>query len=208
MNKKLFHYLFATVCFVLSSSFAMAEYKILFLGDSLTEGLGLKPEEAFPSMIEAMLDNDNYTDITIISAGISGSTSASGLDRLQWYIRSQPDMLVLALGANDGLRGLSTEEMSENLAETIEFAKDNGVKIVLAGMQIPPNYGPEYTQAFAQVFPDLASEHQIDLLPFLLVDVAGISELNQADGIHPNLAGEKIVANTVYEFLKPLLPNH
>lgn len=205
MNKRLSHLIFTGLltCF---SSLAQAEYTVMFLGDSLTEGLGLEQHEAFPSLIENKLTEDKYSHIQVLSAGISGSTSASGLSRLQWYIRSQPDLLVLALGANDGLRGLSIEEMSDNLAETIEFAQSAGLEVILAGMQIPPNYGPEYTQAFAQVFPALAERYQIHLLPFLLEGVAGITELNQADGIHPNLAGEHIVANTVYEFLKPLLP--
>ncbi len=181
-------------------------FTIIFLGDSLTEGYGLEEDESFPSLVEARLKADNLNQVSIINAGISGSTSASGLGRLQWYIRSQPDLMVLSLGANDGLRGLSVEELKSNLSKTIDFAIANDVQVILTGMQIPPNYGPEYTEAFASVFPELAKQYDIPLLPFLLQDVAAIPELNQADGIHPNVEGTKIVADTVYQFLLQYLP--
>lgn len=182
------------------------KFTILFLGDSLTEGLGLEENEAFPSLVAQRFAMEGRTDIEIVNAGVSGSTSASGLSRMQWYVRSQPDLLVLSLGANDGLRGLDVNEMKANLAETIKFAQDNGVKVALTGMLVPPNMGPEYTTAFAQVFPDLATQYALPLLPFLLEGVAAVPELNQADGIHPNIEGAQIVAETVYEFLLPLLP--
>lgn len=185
---------------------AQDNFTVVFLGDSLTEGLGLEDGEAFPDLIEDKLAADGMNHVRVINAGISGSTSASGLSRLQWYIRSRPDLLVLSLGANDGLRGLSIEDMKANLAETIEFAQDNGVDVVITGMLVPPNMGPEYADAFAAVFPDLAAEYDIPLMPFLLQDVAAVPELNQADGIHPNVAGSQIVADNVYNFLKPLLP--
>jgi len=190
----------------LPTAWAQDEYTIVFLGDSLTEGLGLEQEEAFPALIEDKLTADGLDHVRIINAGVSGSTSASGLSRMQWYIRSQPDLLVLSLGANDGLRGLDIAEMKANLARTIVFARDNGVEVVITGMLVPPNMGPEYTTAFAAVFPDLAREYNIPLMPFLLQDVAAVPELNQADGIHPNAGGARIVAGHVYEFLKPLLP--
>jgi acyl-CoA thioesterase-1 len=190
----------------LPTAWAQDEYTIVFLGDSLTEGLGLEQEEAFPALIEDKLTADGLDHVRIINAGVSGSTSASGLSRMQWYIRSQPDLLVLSLGANDGLRGLDIAEMKANLARTIVFARDNGVEVVITGMLVPPNMGPEYTTAFAAVFPDLAREYNIPLMPFLLQDVAAVPELNQADGIHPNAEGARIVAGHVYEFLKPLLP--
>jgi len=186
---------------------AQENFTVLFLGDSLTEGYGLETGESFPDLIEEKLDIDQLAHIRIINGGSSGSTSASGLSRLQWYIRSRPDLMVLSLGANDGLRGLSVEEMKANLSKTIEFAQGNGVKVLLTGMLIPPNYGPEYTEAFAAVFPDLAQQYDIPLMPFLLQDVAAIPELNQADGIHPNVEGTKIVADNVYAFLKPFLPD-
>lgn len=185
---------------------AQAPFTVVFLGDSLTEGYGLEQSESFPSLIENKLSSDNLRHIRVINAGISGSTSASGLGRLQWYIRSQPDLLVLSLGANDGLRGLSVAEMKANLSRTISFAQENDVKVILTGMQIPPNYGPQYTQEFARVFPDLAEQYDIPLMPFLLENVAAITELNQADGIHPNAEGTRIVADNLYRFLRPYFP--
>jgi acyl-CoA thioesterase-1 len=187
-----------------SQGLAQEELTILFLGDSLTEGYGLDEEESFPSLVKEMLAADGI-NIRVLNAGISGSTSASALSRLQWYIRSQPDLMVLSLGANDGLRGLSIDEMKANLAETIEFAKANGVQAALTGMMVPPNMGPEYTDAFARVFPDLATEYDIPLMPFLLQDVAAVPELNQADGIHPNAEGTRIVATNMVSFLKTIL---
>lgn len=185
---------------------AQDDYTIVFLGDSLTEGLGLEADEAFPQLVADKLAADGMDHVRIINAGVSGSTSASALSRMQWYVRSQPDLLVLSLGANDGLRGLSIEEMKVNLSRTIEFARANGIDVILTGMLVPPNMGPEYTTAFAAVFPDLAVQYDIPLMPFLLQDVAAVPELNQADGIHPNVEGAKIVADNVYAFLKPYLP--
>ena len=189
------------------SAAAEDKFTIVFLGDSLTEGLGLDESEAFPSLLAARYAAEGRDDIEIVNAGVSGATSASGLSRLQWYARSQPDLLVLALGANDGLRGLDVAEMKANLAETIEFAQANGIEVALTGMLVPPNMGPDYTGSFAQVFPDLAAQYDLPLLPFLLDGVAAVPELNQADGIHPNVEGAKIVADLVYEFLQPLLPS-
>ena len=187
-------------------AFAQDTFTILFLGDSLTEGYGLEEGESFPDQLSDRYTADGRKNLKIINAGISGSTSASALTRLQWYIRAQPDLLVLSLGANDGLRGLSVDALKANLIKTIEFAQSMDVKVVLTGMLIPPNYGPDYSSAFAQVFPDLAAQYQLTFLPFLLAGVAGITELNQGDGIHPNLEGTKIVADTLYNFLQPLLP--
>lgn len=183
------------------------KFTILFLGDSLTEGLGLDERENFPSLVARRFEVEGRTDVEVVNAGVSGSTSASGLSRLQWFARSEPDLLVLALGANDGLRGLDVNEMKKNLAATIEFAQANGIAVALTGMLVPPNMGPDYTSAFADVFPDLAMQYDLPLLPFLLEGVAAVPELNQADGIHPNVEGAKIVAETVYEFLLPLLPS-
>lgn len=185
---------------------AQDDFTVVFLGDSLTEGLGLEDGEAFPALVADKLAQDGMDHVRVINAGISGSTSASGLSRLQWYVRSRPDLVVLSLGANDGLRGLSIEDMKANLAETIEFARANGIRVALTGMLVPPNMGPEYTEAFAAVFPDLAAEYDLPFMPFLLQDVAAVPALNQADGIHPNVAGSQIVADHVYEFLKPLIP--
>ena len=193
---------------ILSSPLVKAQetFTILFLGDSLTEGLGLEPEQAFPNLVNERLQAEGYNNISIINAGISGSTSASAIERMQWYVRSRPDLVILSLGANDGLRGLDVENMKINLAKTIEFAQSNNIQVALTGMLTPPNMGEEYTSSFAQVFPDLAAEYNLDFMPFLLQDVAGIPELNQADGIHPNPEGSRIVADHVYHFLLPLIP--
>ena len=161
---------------ILSSPLVKAQetFTILFLGDSLTEGLGLEPEQAFPNLVDERLKAEDYNNISIINAGISGSTSASALERMQWYVRSRPDLVILSLGANDGLRGLDVENMKINLAKTIEFAQSNNIQVALTGMLTPPNMGEEYTSSFAQVFPDLAAEYNLDFMPFLLQDVAGI----------------------------------
>ncbi len=185
---------------------AQDSFTILFLGDSLTEGLGLETGESFPDLIAKRYKDEGRSNVKVINGGVSGSTSASALSRLQWYIRSKPNLMVLALGANDGLRGLSVPEMKANLSKTIEFAQANNVKVIIAGMQIPPNYGPAYTSTFAQVFPNLAEQYQLELLPFLLEGVAAKPELNQGDGIHPNVAGTKIVAENVYTFLQAFVP--
>ncbi len=185
---------------------AGAPFTILFLGDSLTEGLGLDSGEAFPELIAARFRDEGRGDIKIINGGVSGSTSASAPTRLQWFLRSKPDLMVLSLGANDGLRGLAVDELKVNLSKTIELAQQNGVRVALTGMLVPPNMGPDYSAAFAAVFPDLAARYQLPLLPFLLDGVAAVPELNQADGIHPNVAGSRIIAETLYQFLLPLLP--
>lgn len=208
MNKPYYSLFLGSLLWLAASATQAQEaFTVLFLGDSLTEGYGLETGESFPDFIEEKLPADQLDHVRIINGGSSGSTSASGLSRLQWYIRSRPDLMVLSLGANDGLRGLSVEEMKANLSRTIEFALDNGVQVLLTGMLIPPNYGPDYTEAFAAVFPALAEQYAIPLMPFLLQDVAAIPELNQADGIHPNVEGTKIVADNVYAFLKPYLPS-
>lgn len=189
-----------------SAQTAPHPFTILFLGDSLTEGYGLDSGQAFPDLIAARLQAEGRNDIKVINGGVSGSTSASALSRLQWYIRSKPDLMVLSLGANDGLRGLPVAEMKHNLVQTIEFARSKGVKVALTGMMIPPNYGPDYTNSFAKVFPELAQQYQLPFMPFLLDGVAARPELNQGDGIHPNAEGAKIVADHVYSFLAQLLP--
>jgi acyl-CoA thioesterase-1 len=185
---------------------AQKQYTVLFLGDSLTEGYGLQAGEAFPDLIAARLKAEGRSDIRIINGGVSGSTSASALGRLQWYIRSKPDLMILSLGGNDGLRGLPVAEMRNNLVQTIEYAQKNGIKVALTGMMIPPNLGQDYTASFAKVFPDLAAQYHLPFLPFLLEGVAANPRLNQGDGIHPNAEGAKIVAKLVYDFVAPMLP--
>jgi acyl-CoA thioesterase-1 len=174
---------------------------ILFLGDSLSAGLGVEPEQAYPALVQDMLKERGIHRVRITNAGISGSTTASALPRLKWFLRAKPDILVLALGANDGLRGLSVTDMSHNLDKTIALAKARDIRVILAGMKLPPNYGPDYARAFEAVFVSLADKHDIPFIPFLLKDVAGKPRLNQADGIHPNLEGHKIIAATVLAYI-------
>lgn len=175
--------------------------RILFIGDSISAGLGVEPEHAYPALIHNMLKEKGVQGVRIINGSISGSTTAGALSRLKWFLSAKPDILVLALGANDGLRGLSTTEMARNLDHTIVLAKEKNIRVILAGMEIPPNYGPEYARAFREVFAFLADKHHLSFIPFLLKDVAGRVSLNQADGIHPNREGHRIIAATVLPYI-------
>ena len=175
--------------------------KVVILGDSISAGLGVEPEQAFPFLVQDMLKQKGFAFVNITNGSISGSTTAGATSRLKWYLKTKPDILVLALGANDGLRGLSTDLMTQNLEKSIILAKKNGIKVILAGMKIPPNYGAEYAKAFESSFVFLAQKHDLPFIPFLLKDVAGKSFLNQADGIHPNPEGHKIIATTVFDIL-------
>ncbi len=174
------------------------------LGDSLTEGYGVAQEESFPSLLEKKL-RERGKNVQIINAGIGGSTSASGLARLRWHLREKPDIMILALGANDGLRGLKPDEIKKNLAAVIQLAKKNGIRVVLAGMKMPPNYGAQYTAAFERVFTELAREEKVAFIPFLLEGVGGVPSLNQPDGIHPNEKGHEKIADHVLKHLIPIL---
>lgn len=179
---------------------------ILFFGNSLTAGMGLEVEQAFPALIQKKLDTVNKS-FKIINAGLSGETTASGRNRLSWVLKQKVDIFVLELGANDGLRGIPLSETRKNLQEMIETVRDHNpeVKILLAGMQIPPNMGQDYTSEFKLIYPELAKKNDIELVPFLLQDVAGIPELNQADGIHPTVDGQKILAKNVWAVLEKML---
>ena len=179
---------------------------ILFFGDSLTAGYGLSPEQAFPALVEKNC-NKNGTPCKAINAGLSGETSAGGLSRIDWILRQPIDVFVLELGANDGLRGLPLDQTKKNLQAIIDKvrARYHNVKIVIAGMMVPPNMGPDYTASFRKIFPELAKKNNATLIPFLLQDVAGYEKLNLGDGIHPNQEGHRIVANNVYQALSPLL---
>jgi acyl-CoA thioesterase-1 len=176
--------------------------RIVILGDSLTAGLGLPISRAYPSLLQRDIDEAGLK-YTIVNAGVSGDTSAGALSRLDWALDGDVRILVVALGGNDGLRGLPTAELSSNLSQIIERAQSRGVTVILAGMEAPPNYGLDYTLAFHKVFPELAKKYRVKLIPFLLERVAGIGDLNQADGIHPTAEGAEIVANTVWSALKP-----
>lgn len=178
--------------------------RIVFLGDSLTAGLGLDSSESFPARIAQRLAREGL-NYEVVNAGVSGDTSAGGLRRLDWSLEGDVHVLVVALGANDGLRGLSPEELRKNLSAILDRALAKGVTVILAGMEAPPNFGAEYTRQFRDAFSDLAGAHHVRLLPFLLQGVAGESSLNQTDGIHPNARGAQMVAELVWAELKPSL---
>eukprot|EP01022_Parablepharisma_sp_SALTPOND_P027028 TRINITY_DN65526_c0_g1_i1.p1 TRINITY_DN65526_c0_g1~~TRINITY_DN65526_c0_g1_i1.p1 ORF type:complete len:413 (+),score=30.55 TRINITY_DN65526_c0_g1_i1:118-1239(+) len=149
-----------------------------------------------------MIKKDLKKDVTVINAGVSGSTTSDGLSRLKWYMKKKPSLVFVALGANDGLRGLDLEKSQKNLEEIIEYAKNSNAKVLLAGMLIPPNYGPEYSESFKKMYQELKKKYDLKTMPFLLKGVAGEKELNLADGIHPNAEGHKIIAENVFIFLK------
>jgi len=180
--------------------------KILFFGDSLTAGYGLEVSQAFPALIQQKIDSLGL-DYTVINAGLSGETTASGKNRLEWVLEDDIEIIIIELGANDGLRGVPFTETKSNLQAMIDTVQSKlpEAKIILAGMKIPPNMGPDYTSKFENIFPQLASSENITLIPFLLENVAGIPELNQGDGIHPTVEGQKLVAKNVWEVLKPTL---
>ncbi len=175
---------------------------ILFLGDSLTEGLGVAQKDAFPNLVENMIKTKLKKDIKIINGGVSGSTTSDGLSRLKWYLKRKPDIVFIALGANDGLRGLNLQQSQKNLEKIVEFAQKSKAKVLLAGMLIPPNYGPEYAKRFKKMYEEIKDKYKLKSMPFLLDGVAGEKELNQSDGIHPNAQGHKYIAKEVYKFLK------
>jgi len=195
----------ALVLTATAPSSASAGPLVVCLGDSLTEGYGIDPAKAYPVQLQKLLQDRGWTDVEIVNAGISGSTSASGRARLQWQLLRRPDVVIVALGANDGLRGVELAATQANLSEVIELAKNNGLAVLLAGMKLPPNYGSDYTTRFEKMFIELAEEHEVTLLPFLLDGVAARPELNLPDGIHPNAEGYAIVAETVAKWLTPIL---
>lgn len=178
--------------------------KIVVLGDSLTAGLGLLETQSYPHLLQEKVDRDGFK-YEVVNAGVSGDTTAGGLRRLDWTLQEDVRVLIVALGGNDGLRGLSVAEMKDNLGKIIETARAKNVVVILAGMEAPPNYGAEYAASFRQTYRDLAKQYHVLFLPFLLDKVAGQPALNQADGIHPNPEGAAIVADTVWNVLKPLL---
>lgn len=185
---------------------AGAPRTILFLGNSLAAGFGLDPELAFPALIQQKIDSLGW-NFNVVNAGLSGETSSGGLRRIDWLLQRDVDVLFLELGANDGLRGIPLALTKQNLQAIIARvrAKNPAVKIVIAGMMVPPNLGAEYTRAFRAIFPDLAKRNQAALVPFLLEGVGGVPELNLPDGIHPTAAGHRIVAQNVWKVLRPVL---
>ena len=178
--------------------------RIVVLGDSLTAGLGLPIEDAYPALLQQRL-NAKGLKYQVINAGISGDTSAGGLARLDWALEGDVRILIVALGGNDALRGLPVSQLKDNLARIIQRAQARGVTVVLAGMEAPPNWGDDYTKAFHDVYPALTAEYHVALVPFLLEGVAGIDRLNQRDGIHPTAEGDRMVADTVWKVLQPVI---
>lgn len=177
---------------------------ILCLGDSITAGYGLPEDQSYPALLQARLKAMGLP-WRVVNAGVSGDTSAGGLARMDWLLKQHIDVMLVALGGNDGLRGLSTEQLHDNLAAIIEKGQAAGAKVVLAGMHMPTNYGADYTRRFDAVYTDLARQYQVPLIPFLLDGVALHPNLNQADGIHPTQQGAKIVEATVWKALAPLV---
>jgi len=182
---------------------AQAGPLVVFLGDSLTAGLGLAEDQAYPALLETELRHEG-TSARVVNAGVSGDTTAGGLSRLGWLLGQHPKVIVVGLGANDGLRGLPLAEIETNLREIVRRSESSGARVLLLGMRIPPNYGP-YADDFAALYPRLAKELDVPLVPFLLEGVGGIRSLNQADGIHPTAEGQEIVAKNVWPFLERVL---
>ena len=181
-----------------------ADHVIVALGDSLTAGLGVGADEAYPALLEARLRREGF-DYRVVNAGVSGDTSAGGLRRLDWALRLKPAVLIVALGANDGLRGQPPDALRANLTRIVERARGAGARVLLAGMRVPPNYGDDYARAFAAVYPSVARATGVPLAPFLLDGVAGDPRLNQADGIHPTAEGQRVIAEHLWPHLRPLL---
>jgi acyl-CoA thioesterase I len=183
---------------------ARADGVVVALGDSLTAGFGVAPDEAFPARLQARLRAEGYA-YRVVNAGVSGDTTAGGLRRVDWVLRASPDVVIVALGANDGLRGQSPQATRANLEEIVTRLQEAGARVLLAGMRLPPNYGGEFTKEFEAVFPAVARRAKIALMPFLLDGVAGIPRLNQADGIHPTAAGQQVIADHLWPYVRPLL---
>lgn len=182
---------------------AQTETLVVFLGDSLTAGLGLEEDQAYPALLEKDLQRDG-TPVRVLNAGVSGDTTAGGLSRLGWLLGQRPDVVVVGLGANDGLRALPLTEVEANLREIVRRSQAAGARVLLLGMRIPPNYGP-YADDFAALYPRLAKELDVPLVPFLLEGVGGVRSRNQADGIHPTVEGQEIVAKNVLPYLEDVL---
>lgn len=188
---------------------ALAEKKIkniLFFGDSITAGYGIQADQAYPALVQKKIDSLGL-NFRVINAGLSGDTTAAGEQRLRWSLRQKADVLVLALGGNDGLRGIPVETTQTYLQRMIDYAKKKqpGIIIVLAGIKMPPNYGADYAEQFSAIYPALAKKNKIPLIPFLLEGVGGIEKMNLPDRIHPTAAGHVLIAETVWKTLRPVL---
>jgi acyl-CoA thioesterase-1 len=189
-----------------ASSSHRSSNTVVVLGDSLAAGLGLEPAESFPALLQEKVEEQGWAD-KVVNAGVSGDTTAGGLRRIDWLLKQRIDVLILELGGNDGLRGIQPESTKTNLQGIIDRVRQKYPKarVIVAGMRMPPNMGPEYTEKFQKIFPTVAKDNDVALIPFLLEGVGGRTDLNQADGIHPTPQGQKIVAENVWRVLKPVL---
>ena len=181
-----------------------ARPRVVAFGDSLTAGLGLLEQEAYPALLQQRIDAAGY-EVEVVNAGVSGDTSASAVRRLDWALEGDVRVVIVAFGGNDGLRGLPVSQLKENLSAVIAGARARGAVVILAGMEAPPNFGQEYAAAFRQAFREVAQRERVLFVPFLLEGVAGRSDLNQQDGIHPNRQGAAVIADTLWAVLQPLL---
>lgn len=192
--------LFTLLLFLCFTSITSAK-KLVILGDSITDGYGVSKDLAFPAILNKKLSPNHE----VLAMAISGSTTASAPSRVKWALKVKPDIILLALGANDGLRGIKVEETKKNLSEAIDLIRKSNTEVVLVGMQMPPNYGKEYTTQFKKTFFKLAEQKKVKLIPFLLDNVGGETALNQSDGIHPNEKGHVVIAESIYKQLKDIL---
>jgi acyl-CoA thioesterase-1 len=177
---------------------------IVALGDSLTAGYGLRPSEAYPAILQERLTGQGYR-VRVVNAGVSGDTTAGGLRRREQALTGDVRILILALGVNDGLRGVPIQDITRNLSTIIETAQSRGISVLLCGIDTPPQRGISYTFAFHNIFPELAVRYHLPLVPFLLTGVLGDPKLNLGDGVHPNAAGARVIADTVWPYLRPLV---
>ncbi len=189
---------------MMNASYGYSEPVILAFGDSLTTGFGVDPRDSYPARLQRLLDEKGY-HYKVINAGVSGDTTAGGAARIGWVLQHEPEIVILELGANDGLRGLPISEMRKNLGTIIEACREKGAKVLLAGMEITPNLGAEYSKDFRESFTLLAKQYKVPLIPFFLKDVAARPELTQPDGVHPLANGYTIVTQTVFQYLEPML---
>lgn len=189
---------------IMATEIKQEKLVVLALGDSLTVGFGVQEEESFPSRLQVKINQSNLRH-KVINAGVSGDTTAGGVRRIDWLMKHKPNIVILALGANDGLRGLSTKEMQTNLETMIRISHENNAQVLLAGMKALPNYGKDYQLKFESVYADLAKKYDLVYLPFLLEGVAGVREHTRPDGLHPTESGYKLVADLVWRYLEPML---